>query len=72
MQPTPNDPKPKSSYDLEDWPSLEELLKTFTMDEIEYGIYVSSEGGEEFSLVDTEPAPDAPPPSGPPHGDSST
>jgi hypothetical protein len=60
MLPIPNDPAPKSPYDPEEWPTLEELLQEFTMDQIEYGIYVSFEGGEEVSLVETGQPPDEP------------
>ena len=60
MPTTPNDPNSKPAYDPADWPPLEELLKSFTMDQILYGIYVSSEGGEEVSLVDTGESPDGP------------
>jgi hypothetical protein len=80
MQPPTNNPTPKDSSP-EEWPTLEELLKEFTMDQILYGIHVSFEGGEEISYVDPEPSSDgaaplpdadARPPSTPPDGASST
>lgn len=77
MQPPPDDPRPKHLDDPDEWVPLEELLKRFTRDEIEFGIHFSFEGGEEISYVNPEPpadgtshpqAPDAPSPSAPPPG----
>jgi hypothetical protein len=81
MQPSANEPRPGRSLPPDEFPSIDELLQHYSLEQILYGIHIDSEGAEEISYVETEPLsdgpanppdPDAPPPSAPPPGASST